>query len=142
MTWEVGDTLTDSEINGIISVFCHYYEHHESFEYTPEVIELDTCDLKILNGIYSDEELIVESSLKVKVSDELFRNQNYLLAVDYYSYEPDLDDELPVLKRDYFPLELDEDNTAEIDFDDADVVYIMLGNWELVTKFNKPVIKE
>lgn len=142
MSWNIGDTLTQAEINGIISVFCHFYEHHETFDYSDETIEFDTCDLEILNGIYSDEELIVETPLRVKVSDELYPNQNYQLAVDYYSYTPDLDDELPYLKREYYPLSLDEDNVAEIDFDDSSVVYIMLGNWELVTKFNKPVIKE
>ena len=142
MTWEVGDTMTQAEINGIISVFCHYYEHHETFEYTDETIEFDNCDLTILNGIYSDEELIVETPLKVQVSNERFPSQNYYLACDYYSYAPDMDDELPILKRDYYPLTLDENNTAEIDFNDADVVYIMLNNWELVTKFDKTVIKE
>lgn len=142
MTWELGDTLSDAEINGIISVFCHYYEHHEPFEYDEESIELENCNLRILNGIYSDEELIVETPLKVLVNDERFPNQNYFLACDYYSYVPDMDDVSPVLKRDYFELVLDDNGIAEISFDDADVVYIMLNNWELITKFNKPVIKE
>jgi hypothetical protein len=61
--------------------------------------------------------------------------------VDYYSYEPDTDNLLPQLQRKYFPLSLN-DSVAEIDFDDADVVYIMLTNWKLVTKFDKPVITE
>lgn len=142
MTWQIGDTLTDAEINGIISVFCHYYEHHEPFEYSEGVIELENCDVEILNGIYSDEELIIETPLQVKISDERFPNQNYFLACDYFSYVPDTDDVLPLLKRDYFELVLDEDNVAEIDFGDVDVVYVMLNNWELITKFNKPVIKE
>lgn len=142
MTWKIGDILTQEEINGIISVFCNYYEHHESFEYSDEVIELETCDVEILNGIYSDEELIVENHLNVKISEERFPNQNYFLAFDYFSYIPDTDDELPVLKHDYFELVLDRDNVAKIDFGDVDVVYIMLENWDLITKFNKPVLIE
>lgn len=142
MTWQIGDILTDAEINGIISVFCHFYEHHETFEYDEEIIELDNCTIRIINGIYSDEELIVETPLKLQIIDERFPNQNYFLACDYFSYVPDTDDVLPVLKRDYFKLVLDEENVAEIDFGDAEVVYIMLNNWELVTQFDKPVIKE
>jgi hypothetical protein len=48
---------------------------------------------------------------------------------------------LPQLQRKYFPLTVNN-GVAEIDFDDADVVYIMLSNWRLVTKFDKPVITE
>ena len=141
MTLSYGSTITQAELNGIISLFCHFYEHHEPFEYSDEKIELDTCNLEILNGIYSDEELIVETPLKVKVSDEEFPCQRYFLAVNYYSYLPDTDDVLPQLQRGYFPLELNE-GIAEIDFEDSDVVYIMLDNWELVTKFDKPIITE
>lgn len=141
MAINFGGTITQSELNGIISLFCHFYEHHETFDYSDETIEFDTCDLKILNGIYSDEELIVETPLQVEISNELFPNQNYFLAVNYYSYTPDTDDQFPQLQRKSFPLSLNE-GIAEIDFDDADVVYIMLDNWELVTKFDKPVITE
>lgn len=142
MTWAIGDTLTDAEINGIISVFCHYYEHHEPFNYTDETIELETCNLQILNGIYTDEELIVETPLQINVSDEVFPNQNYLLGVNYYSYTPDVDDELLILNRGYYPLTIDDNGVAEINFDNNSIVYIMLDNWELITKFNKPTITE
>ena len=141
MTISFGSTPTQAEINAVISLFCHFYEHHESFDYSPDEIEFDTCKLQVLNGIYSDEELIVETPLRVKITDELFPCQIYYLAVDYYSYEPDTDNLLPQLQREYFPLSLNDD-VAEIDFDDADVVYIMLSNWRLVTKFDKPVITE
>jgi hypothetical protein len=141
MTLEFGSTPTQAEINAVISLFCHFYEHHETFEYTDDVIEFDTCKLQVLNGIYSDEELIVEAPLQISVSDELFNCQSYYLAVDYYSYEPDTDNLLPQLQRKYFPLTVNN-GVAEIDFDDADVVYIMLSNWRLVTKFDKPVITE
>lgn len=141
MTLEFGSTPTQAEINAVISLFCHFYEHHETFEYTDDVIEFDTCKLQVLNGIYSDEELIVETPLQISVSDELFNCQSYYLAVDYYSYEPDTDNLLPQLQRKYFPLTVNN-GVAEIDFDDADVVYIMLSNWRLVTKFEKPVITE
>ena len=141
MTMSFGSTPTQAEINGIISLFCHFYEHHEDFEYSPETIEFDTCKLQILNGIYSDEELIVETPLKLKITNEKFPCQNYYLAVNYYSYLPDTDDQLPQLQREYMPLTLN-DGIAELDFDDSDVVYIMLSNWELVTKFDKPVITE
>lgn len=137
-----GSTLTDAEVNGIISVFCHYYEHHETFDYSDENIELDTCDLEVLNSIYSDEELIVETPLQVKITDERFNNQNYYLGLMYYSYLPDQDNEPPVLEKKFFPLVLDEDNIGEIDFDGADVVYVMLTDWVLVTKFDKPMINE
>ena len=142
MTIGFGSTMTPAEINGFISVFCHFYEHHEDFDYSDDVIEFDTCNLEILNGLYSDEELIVETPLKVKISEETFACQNYLLAVDYYAYAPDTDDVLPQLKREHFPLLLDDDNIAEIDFNDEDVVYVMLSNWELVTRFDKPVVAE
>lgn len=141
MTLSYGSTPKQAEINGVISLFCHFYEHHESFEYSDEVMEFDTCDLQIINGIYSDEELIVETPLRVKITDELFPCQSYYLAVDYYSYEPDTDNLLPQLQRKYFPLTVNE-GIAEIDFDDSSVVYIMLTNWKLVTKFDKPVITE
>jgi hypothetical protein len=141
MTLEFGSTPSQAEINAVISLFCHFYEHHETFEYTDDVIEFDTCKLQVLNGIYSDEELIVETPLQISVSDELFNCQSYYLAVDYYSYEPDTDNLLPQLQRKYFPLTVNN-GVAEIDFDDADVVYIMLSNWRLVTKFDKPVITE
>ena len=68
MTIGFGSTMTPAEINGFISVFCHFYEHHEDFDYSDDVIEFDTCNLEILNGLYSDEELIVETPLKVKIS--------------------------------------------------------------------------
>ena len=141
MTMSFGSTPTQAEINGIISLFCHFYEHHEDFEYSPETIEFDTCKLQILNGIYSDEELIVETPLQIKITNEKFPCQNYYLAVNYYSYLPDTDDQLPQLQREYMPLTLNE-GIAELDFNDSDVVYIMLSNWELVTKFDKPVITE
>ena len=141
MTLEYGSTPTQAEINGVISLFCHFYEHHEDFEYSPETIEFDTCKLQILNGIYSDEELIVETPLQIKITNEKFPCQNYYLAVNYYSYLPDTDDQLPQLQREYMPLTLNE-GIAELDFNDSDVVYIMLDNWELVTKFDKPVITE
>ena len=141
MTLSYGSTPTQAEINGVISLFCHFYEHHEDFEYTDEVLEFDTCDLQILNGIYSNEELIVEPPLKVKITNELFPCQNYYLGINYYSYGPDTDNELPQLQRGYFPIEVN-DGIGEIDFNDEDVVYIMLDNWELVTKFDKPVIEE
>lgn len=139
MTWNIGDTLSQAEINGIISVFCHFYEHHETFDYSDELIELELADIQILNGIYSDEELIVEPPLKVKITNDSYPNQNYTLGLDYYTYNPDMDDVPPVLKHDYFPLELDGNGVAEISFDDSDVAYIMLTNWSLVVKFNKPV---
>ena len=141
MTLEFGSTPSQAEINAVISLFCHFYEHHESFDYSDDVVEFDTCKLQVLNGIYSDEELIVETPLKVKITDELFPCQSYHLAMDYYSYEPDTDNLLPQLQRKYFPLSLN-DSVAEIDFDDSSVVYIMLTNWKLVTKFDKPVITE
>ncbi len=141
MTLSYGSTPTQAEINGVISLFCHFYEHHEDFEYTDEVLEFDTCDLQILNGIYSDEELIVEPPLKVKITNELFDCQTYYIGINYYSYGPDTDNLLPPLQRGYFPLEVN-DGIGEIDFNDEDVVYIMLDNWELVTKFDKPVIAE
>jgi hypothetical protein len=141
MSLAFGSTPSQAEINAIISLFCHFYEHHESFDYSDDVVEFDTCKLQVLNGIYSDEELIVETPLRVKITDELFPCQSYYLAVDYYSYEPDTDNLLPQLQRKYFPLSLN-DSVAETDFDDSSVVYIMLTNWKLVTKFDKPVISE
>ena len=137
-----GETITQSELNGIISLFCHFYRHQETFEYDQEEIGFDTCDLQILNGIYSDEELIVETPLKLKISEERFPNQNYQIAFDYYSYNPDTDDELPQLQREYFDLTLDSNGEAEITIEDTDVIYIMLENWELVTSFDKPIITE
>ena len=136
------ETITQSELNGVISLFCHFYKHQEIFDYSSDEIELDTCTLQILNGIYSDEELIAETPLKIKITDEQFPIQNYQLAFDYYDYKPDNDDEPPVLQREYFDLELDSNGEAEIDFDDNDVVYILLPNWELVTSFDKPLITE
>ena len=142
MSISFGSTITQAELNGVISLFCHFYKHVETFDYTNDEIEFDTCKLQILNGIYSDEELIVETPLKVKITNEKFPIQNYKLGVSYYSYEPDTDDELPNLQKDYFDLTLDSNGIAEIDFDDADVVYIMLTPWELVTSFDKPLITE
>ena len=142
MTIGFTETITQSELNGIISLFCHFYKHQETFDYDEETIELETCNLNILNGIYSDEELIVETPLTVKITDERFPIQNYQLAFDYYAYEPDLDDELPQLQREYFDLTLESNGEAEIDIEDTDVIYIMLTNWELVTSFNKPIIEE
>jgi hypothetical protein len=141
MSYNIGDTLTQADINGLISVFCQFYEYHETFDYASDLIEFDNVDLQIQNGIYSDEELISESPLKVKISNETFPNQRYIIGFDYYSYEPDSDDDLPELKRDYFDLEPDSNGVAEVEFDD-DVLYIKLENWELVTKFDKPVIME
>ena len=136
------ETITQSELNGVISLFCHFYKHQEIFDYSSDEIELDTCTLQILNGIYSDEELIAETPLKIKITDEQFPIQNYQLAFDYYNYKPDRDDEPPILKREYFPLELDSNGEAEISLDDTDVVYILLPNWELVTSFDKQLIRE
>jgi hypothetical protein len=136
------ETITQSELNGVISLFCHFYKHQEIFDYSSDEIELDTCTLQILNGIYSDEELIAETPLKIKITDEQFPIQNYQLAFDYYNYKPDRDDEPPILKREYFPLELDSNGEAEISLDDTDVIYILLPNWELVTSFDKTLIQE
>lgn len=137
-----GETITQAEVNGVISLFCHFYKHQEIFDYDSEEINFDTCDLEILNGIYTDEELIVETSLKLKLSNEQFPNQSYKLAFDYYAYDPDLDDELPKVQRQYFDLILDSNGEAEITLDDTDVFYILLSNWELVTSFDKPIIEE
>ena len=142
MTIGFTETITQSELNGVISLFCHFYKHQETFDYDPEEIPLETCNLTILNGIYTDEELIVETPLTVKITDERFPIQNYQLAFDYYAYEPDLDDELPQLQREYFDLTLDSNGESEIDIEDTDVIYIMLTNWELVTSFDKPIIEE
>ena len=142
MTVSFGSTITQAELNGVISLFCHFYKHIEGFDYTDEELSFDTCKLQILNGIYSDEELIVETPLQVKISDERFPVQNYKLGVSYYSYTPDTDNELPPLQHDYFDLTLDINGVAELDFDDSDVVYIMLTGWELVTSFDKPLITE
>ena len=136
------ETITQSELNGVISLFCHFYKHQEIFDYSSDEIELDTCTLQILNGIYSDEELIAETPLKIKITDEQFPIQNYQLAFDYYNYKPDRDDEPPILKREYFPLELDSNGEAEISLDDTDVIYILLPNWELITSFDKTLIQE
>lgn len=136
------ETITQSELNGVISLFCHFYKHQEIFDYSSDEIELDTCTLQILNGIYSDEELIAETPLKIKITDEQFPIQNYQLAFDYYNYKPDRDDEPPILKREYFPLELDSNGEAEISLDDTDVIYILLPNWELITSFDKTLITE
>ena len=142
MTIGFTETITQSELNGIISLFCHFYKHQETFDYDPEEIPLETCNLTILNGIYTDEELITETPLRLQISDELFPNQNYQIAFNYYSYEPDTDEEPPILQRQYFDLTLDSDGVAEITLEDTDVIYIMLTNWELVTSFNKPIIEE
>ena len=139
MTVEFGATITQAELNSAILLFCHFYKHQETFDYDPEEIPLETCNLTILNGIYTDEELITETPLRLQISDELFPNQNYQIAFNYYSYEPDTDEEPPILQRQYFPLELDSDGVAEITLEDTDVIYIMLTNWELVTSFNKPI---
>lgn len=140
--YAIEDELTQRDINGLISLFCHFYEHHETFDYSDEVIELDLCDLQILsNGVtYSNEELIVEGGIfYVAITDETYPNQNYILGINYYSYDPDMDEELPVLKHKYIPLEVN-DGEAEININDGDVVYIKLENWELITKFDKPLI--
>jgi hypothetical protein len=142
MTIGFTETITQSELNGIISLFCHFYKHQETFDYDPEEIPLETCNLTILNGIYTDEELITETPLRLQISDELFPNQNYQIAFNYYAYEPDTDEEPPILQRQYFDLTLDSDGVAEITLEDTDVIYIMLTNWELVTSFNKPIIEE
>lgn len=142
MTISFGGTITQSELNGIISLFCHFYKHQEYFDYENPLIELETCNLQILNGIYSDEELITETPLQLKISDELFPNQNYQIAFDYYAYEPDTDDEPPKLQRQYFDLTLDSNGEAEINIPDTEVIYIMHNNWELVTSFDKPIITE
>ena len=142
MTISFGSTITQDELNGVISLFCHFYKHQEIFDYDSEEIDFDTCTLKILNGIYSDEELIVETPLRVQITDEEFPIQNYQLAFDYYSYNPDTDNELPQLQRQYFPLILDENGIGEIDIEDTNVIYIQLTNWELVTSFDKPLITE
>lgn len=141
MSYNIGDTLTQADINGLISVFCQFYEYHETFDYSKDIIEFDNVDLQIQNGIYTDEELIVESTLQVKMSNETFPNQRYFIGFDYYSYLPDSDDDLPPLLHDFFELELDEDGVAEVEFEN-DVIYIKLENWELITKFNKPVTTE
>ena len=142
MTISFGSQITQAELNGIISLFCHFYKHQELFDYSDEEIGFETCNLQIQNGIYSDEKLIVETPLQIKITDERFPNQNYQIAFDYYAYNPDLDDEPPQLQRDYFPLELDENHEAEITIPDTDIIYIMLENWELITTFDKPIITE
>jgi hypothetical protein len=142
MTVSFGATITQAELNSAILLFCHFYKHQDLFEYSPEEIECECCNVKILNGIYSDEELIVETPLRIQITDERFPIQNYRLAFDYYNYKPDTDDELPALQRQFFDLELDENGIAEITLEDTDVIYIMLENWELVTSFDKPVIEE
>ncbi len=139
MTIGFTETITQSELNGIISLFCHFYKHQETFDYEPDEIPLETCNLQILNGIYTDEELITETPLRLQISDELFPNQNYQIAFNYYSYEPDTDEEPPILQRQYFDLTLDSDGVAEITLEDTEVIYIMLNNWELVTSFDKPI---
>lgn len=142
MAFGFGETLTQSDVNGLISLFCHFYKHQEIFDYSSDAIGLDTCNLEILNGLYSDEELIVESSLKLKLTDELAVNQSYKLAFDYYAYDPDMDDELPKVQRQYFDLTVASNGEAEISLEDTDVFYILLENWELVTSFDKPIIEE
>lgn len=142
MAIEFEGTITQNELNGIISLFCHFYKHQETFDYSPDEIGFETCNLQIQNGIYSDEELIVETPLTLQITDERFPNQNYQIAFDYYAYNPDLDDEPPQLQREYFPLTLDEDGYAEITLEDTDIIYIMLENWELITTFDKPIITE
>ena len=142
MAFGFEETLTQSDVNGLISLFCHYYKHQELFDYSSDMIGLETCNLEILNGLYSDEELIVESSLKLKLSGELAPNQSYKLAFDYYAYDPDMDDELPKVQRQYFDLTVDSNGEAEISLEDTDVFYILLENWELVTSFDKPIIEE
>lgn len=142
MAIEFGGTITQTELNGVISLFCQFYRHQEYFDYEDETIGLETCNIQILNGIYTDEELIAETPLQVKITDERFPNQNYQIAFDYYNYQPDTDDEPPILQRQYFQLELDSNGIAEITLDDTNVIYIMLNNWELVTSFNKPIITE
>lgn len=139
MAIEFEGTITQSELNGIISLFCHFYKHQETFDYDPDEIPLETCNLQILNGIYTDEELITETPLRLQISDELFPNQNYQIAFNYYNYLPDTDEEPPILQRQYFDLTLDSDGVAEITIEDTEVIYIMLNNWELVTSFDKPI---
>lgn len=139
MAIEFEGTITQSELNGIISLFCHFYKHQEYFDYDPDEIPLETCNLQILNGIYTDEELITETPLRLQISDELFPNQNYQIAFNYYNYLPDTDEEPPILQRQYFDLTLDSDGVAEITIEDTEVIYIMLNNWELVTSFDKPI---
>lgn len=142
MAFGFEETLTQSDVNGLISLFCHYYKHQELFDYSSDMIGLETCNLEILNGLYSDEELIVESSLKLKLTEELAPNQSYKLAFDYYAYDPDMDDELPKVQRQYFDLTVASNGETEISLDDTDVFYILLENWELVTSFDKPIIEE
>lgn len=142
MAFGFEETLTQSDVNGLISLFCKYYKHQELFDYSSDMIGLETCNLEILNGLYSDEELIVESSLKLKLTEELAPNQSYQLAFDYYAYDPDMDDELPKVQRQYFDLTVASNGEAEISLDDTDVFYILLENWELVTSFDKPIIEE
>ena len=132
--FDVGDALKQSEINGIISLYCLLHVNTVNFDYTDEIIETPYCNLQILNGIYSDEELIVEDKLKVAVTNPMNEYCNFYLKLKYYDYDADEDpSNTPTLKEDTFLIE-----NNEIQF--GKMVYIMITDWKLIIRYNKSTI--
>ena len=131
--FNIGDTLTQAQINGVISLYCNLHYDVFSFDYTDEVINTPFCNLQILNGLYSDEELIIEDSLDVLITeqDEIC---NFYLKLKYYDYDADEDDRNSImLKEDVFLIE-----DGKVNFNK--MTYIMLDDWKLIVRYNKPFI--
>lgn len=132
--FNVGDTLSQAEINGLMSLYCNLHANIVSFDYTDEVIETPYCNLQIMSGLYTDEELIVEDTLEVSITEPTIENCNYYLKINYYDYDADQEsDNILILKEGVFLIE-----NGKINFNK--MTYIMLNEWKLVVKYNKPCI--
>ena len=129
--------LTQKEINAYISAFKEFHRDIETIDNVTGVNQLENCTFELIDYINTNEELIFEEKLRMKIIPEADLSQNYILEFKGYQYTIDEDEPTkPTIQTSYLPLIHVSDNIYENETP-FDVIYVLPEDMKLVTKYNK-----
>lgn len=138
-----GAVLTQSQINGIISVFKEFFYEGEDIPNPTDINELSGCSFEFIDYINSNEELIFEDKIKCRIIQNIDLGQTYKLQFLAYHYTIDStidgDGLKPTLQSKTITLTEQEDNIFT--YNVGETMYILPSNIQLFTYYNKPEVE-
>lgn len=138
MSLQKNSNITQSELNGIISVFKHFHQDKDIIQDPYGVNECQYSTFEFINSIPTNEELIFENEIICNINKHTPINlgEHYQIRADYYEYDLDNDpNTYPVLKSKIFDLSPVGDNKYKCVLD-SPVIYMQPSNIILITRYD------